>query len=158
HAEVKNCVTGGGDRRVIAIQTVVIDSAHTERSAPAVPGTYCEGGIGHEMGSAIDVNPMIATLEKRIGDFGEAAIDRHVAAEGHSCLGLKTVGPAGTFEFETSVVRYVDLLIGMIDQEQVGRDGEAAEVGGCSGLVEIGSRDFWLAGPLHHAAGIRAVD
>ena len=75
------------------------------------------------MRSAVYVLAVVTAFEKGIPDLGHAAIQRKVAADGHGRLGFVTVGAGGTFEFETAVVGDVDLLVGVVDEKGVGRDG-----------------------------------
>src|SRR5437899_9753795 len=100
---------------------------------------------------------MVAAAEVCVGDFGEAAVERETAGEGDGRFGFVTVGAAGAFEFEAAIVGDVDLLIGVIDQEGVGAEGEAAEVGGGPDLVEVGGGEAGLIGALYDAASVGAV-
>ena len=65
-AEIEDGVAGGDDRGIVAIEPVVIDGAHAERAAPAVPAGQRQGGVGDEVRRAIHIDAMIAAPEESV--------------------------------------------------------------------------------------------
>ena len=86
---------------------------------PCQPASV-SAGIGDEVRSAIDIDPMVAAAEESVADLGEAAVEREMVRELDGSLGFVAVCAAGAFEFEAAIVGDVDLLVRMIDQERIG--------------------------------------
>src|SRR5438270_8147632 len=81
-----------------------------------------------------------------------------MASDINRSLGLISIRATRAFEFKTAVVRYIDLLIRVIDEEHVRADGEPSPVRRRSGLVEIGRRKMRLLWCLNHSSSVDAVD
>src|SRR5262249_60992231 len=96
--------------------------------------------------------------EKRGGVPGDPAVERQTPRDRYRSLGLVTVRTARTFEFEAAVVGDIDLLVGVVDEERVGGERQAAEVRGHTGLVEVSGGQAGLIRPLHYTARVDAVD
>ena len=76
--------------------------------------------IGDKVRSAIDVNAMVAALEKCVRDLCHAAVQREVArqlaADAFASYPYARLGP---LNLEAAIVRYVNLFVGVIDQEHI---------------------------------------
>lgn len=123
-----------------------------------MPGGQRQRGVGDEVRGAVHIRAVIAAAEEGVGDFGHAAVQREMPGQRQRELGLVAVGAAGAFELEAAIVGDVDLLVGVIDQEGVGAEAQAAEVGSGAELVEVGGGEARLIGALDHAARVDAVD
>src|SRR5271165_5135698 len=101
---------------------------------------------------------MAAALEKRVGNLGEAAIQREPPRKGDRCFGLISIRTARTLELEAAIVGDVYHLVGVVDQEHIRGDSQSPEIRGGSQLVKVRSRQSRLIGPLDDAASVDAVD
>jgi hypothetical protein len=81
------------------------------------------------MRRAVNVKPMVATLEKRVADLGHPAVQRHMPCELNRCFGLVSISSAGALKFEAAVIRDIYLLVRVIDQKSICTQTEAAEIG-----------------------------
>src|SRR6266567_2541490 len=73
-------------------------------------------------------------------------------------FGFVSIRPAGALKFKASIVRDIDLFIGVIDQESIGAQGKPSKAGGRAELVEIRGRQPRLIRSLDNATGINTVD
>src|SRR6516164_7418751 len=110
------------------------------------------------MRSAVHVNAMIAASEKSISDFRKSAVERQVPGQLDGGLGFIAVGTARAFEFEAAVIRNVDFLVRVIDEEKIGAESEAPEIGRCAELIEVRRCKPRLLRMLHDTACVDTVD
>ena len=83
-----------------------------------------QGGVGHEMRSAVHVDTVVGRLEEGVGHSWSGRRSATGGGDGDRSLGFVAVGPARPFELEAAIVGDVDLLVGMIDQEGIGARDE----------------------------------
>src|SRR5262249_2128871 len=129
HSEIEYRVPRRDNSRVIAIEPIVVDRAHAQRTAPAMPSRQRESGVRDEMRSAVYINAMITASKKSIGDFRKAAVERKMPCQLDRCLGFIAIGTAGSLELKAAIIRDVHFLVRVIDQEQIGAESEAPEIG-----------------------------
>src|SRR5262249_5448194 len=125
---VQNGVAGGNDRRVVTVEPVMIDGAQAKGATPSPPGGHGERGVRNKVRSAVNVDPVIASGEERVRDLRRAGVQGDVACQRTGSLRLGAVSATGSFELETAVVGYINLLLRVIDQETVDRDAEARAI------------------------------
>jgi hypothetical protein len=80
---------------------------------------------------------------KGIGDLREASVESQVTRELNGAFDFETISPAGTFEFKGAIIWDIDLLIGLVNEKQVGGQGKIPPVVGSSNLVKIRRRNLW---------------
>ena len=80
-AQIENGEPGSNNGRIIAIEPVVVDRAHAQRSAPAAPGRQRQAGIGNKVRRAVHINAMVAALEEGVSRSWSC---RHSATGGAS--------------------------------------------------------------------------
>ncbi len=136
----------------------MINSPHPERSAPAAPLRESQRGIGDEVRSAVDIHTMVAAFEKGIRDLRHATVQRNVTCNLNRGLGFVAVGPAGTLELETSVIRDVYLLVRVVNQKCIRAERESPDIRRCPELVEVCRGEPGLIRALNDTSRVYAVD
>src|SRR5437870_12115147 len=87
----------------------MVDDAHSQRTAPALPCRQRQRRVCNEMRRALDVDPVIASGEVRIPDLRHASIQRKMMRELNGRFRLVSVSPTRAFELEAAVIRNVEL-------------------------------------------------
>lgn len=157
-AEVEDGVACGAEGGVLLVEAVAVDGPQAGRAAPAFPTGDGEGGVGGEVGGAVDIGAGRGIAVEGVNDLGDSAAEGDAAGELDGRFGLEAIGAAGAEEFEGAVVGDVDHFVGAVDPEQVGGEGEAVEVGGYAGFIEIGGGEFGAIAAGEDAAGIDGGD
>src|SRR5690242_15735927 len=110
------------------------------------------------MRSAVDVNAVVASLEVGVPDLRHTRVQREMPCELHGGLRFISVSTGRALELEAAIVRDIDLLVRVINQEEVGAQPEAAVICGDTELGEIRGCEPRRIRTLDDAARINAVD
>src|SRR5712691_4048960 len=109
-----------------AVQPVSADMAIAEGPVETMPTRQSQARIGDRVRCTVNVEPGRGSAIEGVGDLGEAAVQDQVTRDLNRCLRFPSIGAARAFELEASVVGNVNLLIGTVNQEQVGAKGNSS--------------------------------
>jgi len=76
-------------------------------------------------GRTIRIDSRRGSEIKGIGDLSKASVECQVARKLNGALDFVTIGPTGTFEFKRSIIRDIDLLIGLVNEKHGRGQGNA---------------------------------
>ena len=77
------------------------------------------------MRCTVRINSGRGSKIERIGNLGKTPVESQITRDLNRAFGFVTIGPAGTFEFKRSIVRDIDLLVRLVNEKDVGRQGKA---------------------------------
>src|SRR6476660_6415034 len=110
------------------------------------------------MRRAIHIYPWRRATKEGVCYLCESAVESQLARNLNRSFSFPAVRPARPLEFKAPVIRDVNLLVGTIDQEEIGGNGHAFQVVRIANLVKVRGWDFRRIRPLHDASSILAGD
>src|SRR5262245_32651544 len=115
-------------------------------------------GAGHRVWRAVHVYTRRGSAVKSVRHLRQAAAECQVFCYLRRDFQLIPGGPARSFEFKAAVVRDVDLLVRVVNDEVIGARREALDVICGADLIEISGGDLWRVTLLNHNPRVLAVD
>src|SRR4030095_73052 len=119
-AEIQHRKARSSNSGILAIEAIAVDIAQPERSREPVPLCPGQSTVHDGMRSAVDVDSRQGPTIEGVGDFCNPAVESEITIDLQRSLGFKSISPARSLEFDAAGVGNIDLLIGAVDQEQVG--------------------------------------